>query len=105
VIAEAEAIVVEVAERTVACCAAVTVAMAGAGPATYGTEGSHALDSVHQGAFHLAPSPRVPCLEACRYSVDDGASGRVEGAYAAGPWATGPCCSVELAVDGMTEAA
>jgi hypothetical protein len=91
--AEEEATVVEVVEHTVACCVAVTAAMAEEGPAaTCAVVDTRALDFEHQEAFRPDPCPKVPCLEACRCSVDGDASDQVEAAYAAGALGRGPCC-------------
>ena len=79
-----EVTVVEVAVRTAACCAAVTVATAVEPVATCEMEDIHDRYSA-QGAFRLVPFLVVPCLGAYQYSEGDGASGRVALVCAAEP--------------------
>jgi hypothetical protein len=103
--AEEEVTVVEVAEHTVACYVAVTVATAEEDPATCAMEGTHVLGFEHQESFRPVPFPMEPCLEAYRYSVGGDAFGQVELVYAAGPSEKEPYCYVaEIAGDRLEAA-
>jgi hypothetical protein len=104
VTAEGGVTVAEVAEHTVACCAAAIVAMAGVDPATCEMEDIHVPGSERQEAFHLAPCPRVPYPVACQYLVDGDASDQAGVGCAAEPLETGPCCSVGWTAGGKPEA-